>query len=112
MSSTEATPHDLTQAQERLRHLRALQESEGWKLARAINQDIMDVRASQIIRTRCRTQEELIAQEFDKGNIEGREQAFLDIDTEIEVLSEYISNLMEQLNESEDPQVPTSGSLF
>jgi hypothetical protein len=103
---------DLTLAQTRLRLLRGLVESEGFRLARAMNQEIIDTRATQLIRTRCRSQDEILAQEFDKGHIEGREQAFADLETEIEVLKSTIQNIQESLNESEDPQVPVSGSLL
>ena len=102
---------DPTAARERLRVLRRLLESEGWALAKALNQQINDVRATEIVRNRVKSTEDVYAQEFDKGHIQGREMAFLDIETQAEVIEHYLTELAEKENESEDPQAPTDGIL-
>jgi hypothetical protein len=98
-------------ARERLRVLRRLLESEGWALAKALNQQVIDIRATEIVRNRVKSSEGVYAQEFDKGHIEGREAAFLDIETQVESLEHYLTELAEKENESEDPQAPTDGIL-
>lgn len=98
-------------AQERLRVLRRLLESEGWKLAKALNQEVIDVRATEIVRNRVKTEADVYAMEFDKGHIQGRESAFLDIETQAETYEQFILEQRSKENELEDPQAPADGSL-
>lgn len=69
------------------------------------------MRATEIVRNRVKSPEDIYAQEFDKGHIQGREQAFLDIETQVEVMQQYLNELAEKQNEPEDPQAPTDGIL-
>jgi hypothetical protein len=49
--------------------------------------------------------------EFDKGHIQGRESAFLDIETQAETYEQFILEQRSKENELEDPQAPADGSL-
>ena len=98
-------------AQERLRVLQRLLESEGWKLAKALNQEVIDIRATEIIRSRVKSEADVYAMEFDKGHIQGRENAFLDVETQVEVCQQQIEELRSKEDELEDPQAPIDGSL-
>lgn len=92
---------DLQDTLDSRRVLNELLENKGWRRVVAIVQQQADAIQQEILFTPCLSLDSAIAQEYKKGQLEGRLCLSNLLETEVEMCEVTISNLRRQINDYE-----------